>query len=310
VGSTLLAILACLLWSTAFVGIKIGLRYATPLSFAGIRFMVSGLILVPFWWRRAPWGRGLAGQWFFVWQVAFFQTFLLYGLFYLGIARVPGALAAIVVGASPLITALVAHFRLSDEPLTRCKALSFTIGVAGVAVVSLGRTPWVSPTGLAECVGILLLLLASVSSAVGNIMVAKEKRNLDPILLTSAQIFLGGLLLFLVSLPLEGLPAVSPPAAYYGALFWLAALSAAAFSLWFVLLKRPGASVSQLNLWKFLIPVSGAGLSWLLLPEESPHLSALVGMAAIAFAIVFFHRSESVCPATGSGDVVAPGVRG
>lgn len=36
--TTFLAILACLLWSTAFVGIKIGLEYTTPMQFAGTRF--------------------------------------------------------------------------------------------------------------------------------------------------------------------------------------------------------------------------------------------------------------------------------
>ncbi len=290
----LLAILACLLWSTAFVGIKIGLRSTTPLSFAGIRFMLSGLLLVPVWWRRTPWGAGLAGHWRLVGQVAFFQTFLLYGLFYLGIALVPAALAAIIIGASPLTTALVVHFRLTDEPLTRMRGVSLILGVVGVAVVSLGRTPWVSPAGLVECGGILLLLLSSLSSAMGNILVAKEAPGLDPILLTSAQIFLGGLFLFLVSVPLEGLPVwAALPLSYFGALAWLAGLSAVAFSLWFVLLRRPGVGVTQLNLWKFLIPVSGAGLSWLLLPDESPRPSALAGMVAIAAAIVLFHRAES-----------------
>ena len=42
------AIFACLLWSTAFAGVKIGLSYTTPFFLAGIRFLIAGLILVPF----------------------------------------------------------------------------------------------------------------------------------------------------------------------------------------------------------------------------------------------------------------------
>ena len=83
------------------------------------------------------------------------------------------------------------------------------------------------------------------------------------------------------------------PPAYYAALAWLAALSAIAFSLWFVVLKQPGATVSQLNLWKFLIPVCGALFSWLLLPGERPCWPEVAGMAAIALAIVCFHRADS-----------------
>jgi drug/metabolite transporter (DMT)-like permease len=48
-GNTILrAIIACLLWSTAYAGIKIGLQYDTPFHFAGVRFLISGLIILPF----------------------------------------------------------------------------------------------------------------------------------------------------------------------------------------------------------------------------------------------------------------------
>ncbi|MCD6354765.1 MAG: hypothetical protein J7L95_04370 [Prolixibacteraceae bacterium] len=39
--TTFLAILACWLWSTAFVGVKIGLEYQSPFQFAGSRFFIS-----------------------------------------------------------------------------------------------------------------------------------------------------------------------------------------------------------------------------------------------------------------------------
>lgn len=39
--SVFLAVFACFLWSTAFVGIKVGLQYTTPFFFAGVRFMLS-----------------------------------------------------------------------------------------------------------------------------------------------------------------------------------------------------------------------------------------------------------------------------
>ena len=292
-GTVLLAILACLLWSTAFAGIKIGLRYTTPLSFAGIRFMLAGLMLAPFWWRRVDWRSACRQGWGTILTVAFFQTFLLYGLFYLGISVVSGALAAIIIGASPLTTALLAHYCMDREPMTVGKLASLGLGLAGVVLISVSRHPWASPAGLKEFGGILLLLFSTLSSAFGNILVAKDRHRLDPILLNSVQIFVGGLLLFGVSVPVEGLTWRLLPPAYYGALAWLSALSAIAFSLWFVVLKRPGVSVSQLNLWKFLIPVCGAFFSWLLLPAESPHWPEVAGMAAIALAIACFHLAAS-----------------
>ena len=290
--ATLLAILACLLWSTAFVGIKIGLRHATPFSFAGLRFMLSGLLLAPFWPRRDVVGacrRDLA----LIAKIAFYQTFLLYGLFYLGITMVSGALAAIIIGTAPLVTGVLAHFCMDDEPLTVSKLLSLALGVAGVAVISLSREPWASPEGLRTFWGIALLLLSTVASGYGNVLVARDRGAIDPVLLNSVQIFVGGFVLFLISLPLEGLPRFAQPPVYYGALLWLAVLSAVAFSLWFVLLKDPVVSVSRLNLWKFIIPVCGAALSWALLPDESPSPATLAGMTMIAVAIVAYYVADA-----------------
>lgn len=93
-------------------------------------------------------------------------------------------------------------------------------------------------------------------------------------------------MLFLVSIPVEGLNMGPYPAEYYVALAWLSFLSAAAFSIWFVLLKRPGVKVSILNVWKFLIPVSGAILSWLLLENEHPDIVSIIGMVVIAISLL------------------------
>lgn len=285
----LLAVTACLLWSTAFVGVKVGLRYTGPFAFAGQRFMLSGVLLLPFWWRRRPSCAAVLEHGGLLLTVALFQTFLLYGLFYFGMTLVPGALAAMVIGASPLVTAVLAHFCMAGDRLTPVKVAGLLLGLSGVAALSVSRQPWGSAAGLAELTGIGVLLLANVAGALGNILVARHKAELDSVFLNSAQIFVGGLGLWLLSLGLEAPAAAHLPWTYFAALGWLAFLSAAAFSIWFILLRRPGVRVSELNLWKFLIPVCGALLSWLLLPEEGPSLWPVIGMLCIAAAIVIFN---------------------
>jgi len=285
----LLAVTACLLWSTAFVGVKVGLKYAGPFAFAGQRFMLAGLLLAPFWWSRRPSCSAACSHAGMIFSIALFQTFILYGLFYLGMTLIPGALAAMVIGASPLVTAVLAHYCMTGDRLSPLKGGSLLLGIIGVAVLSLSRQPWISATGLVELAGIGVLLLSNVAGALGNILVARHRAELDPVFLNSAQLFIGGLGLWLLSLLLEVKPLQPLPWSYYAALGWLAFLSAAAFSIWFVLLRRPGVRVSELNLWKFLIPVCGALLSWLLLPEEGPSLWPVVGMLCITAAIVIFN---------------------
>ena len=297
----LLAIFACLLWSTAFVGVKIGLRYSDPFSFAGIRFMMAGLLLIPFWWNRRPGFVEIQANIRTIILVSFFQTFFMYGLFYLAMTMVSGAIAAILIGASPLTAAVVAHYSRADDSMTLPKSISLLLGMVGVIIISISLRPWVSPTGLTEFIGVVLLFLSTISSAFGNVLVAGEKSDMDPVFLNSLQIFLGGLFLFLVSLPLEGMTVHIFPAEYYLSLLWLSCLSAVAFTLWFVLLQRPGVKVSGLNIWKFIIPVFGAVFSWVLLPDESPQLSSLTGMVAIAVSIVLFYRNDGRDPVQGFG---------
>ncbi len=289
---SLLAFLACFLWSTAFVAVKTGLEHSKPLSFAGIRFMLAGLLLLPFWWKISSPFRSLLSNLRTVLLIAFFQTFVLYGLLFLGMTRIPGALAAIIIGSSPMISAIVAHFLISDDKMSLSKVLCILIGIMGVFVISISRQPWSSPTGFSEFIGILLLLLGSLSSAFGNVIVAKDQ-GMDPLPLNSAQMFLGGLFLFLLSFPVEGVPTLAYPLEFYMALLWLVFISAAAFTLWFVLLKWPGVKFSELNLWKFVIPVSGAILSWMLIPEEHPNAVQVMGMVCVAASILSFNMVGS-----------------
>jgi drug/metabolite transporter (DMT)-like permease len=133
--------------------------------------------------------------------------------------------------------------------------------------------------------GIGLLLLNNLVSGYANVLVSKSPSGISPLTLSSSSLIFGGILLFLLSVPVEGLNTGPFPAEYYVALGWLSFLSAAAISIWFVLLRRPGVKVSVLNVWKFLIPVSGAILSWLLIEEEKPDLISIAGMSVIALSL-------------------------
>lgn len=287
------AILACALWSTAFVAIKEGLKYSSPFTFAGVRFMISGLILTPFWLGTPKPFESIIKNHRIILKICFFQTFLLYGLFYWGMTMVPGSIGAIITGSSPLITALVAHIFMSDDKMNMAKTLSLLVGVAGISIISFDRSPF-TLEGITHLAGVALVALAVLSSAFGNIAVAKNKNNMNPVLLTSVQIFMGGFLLLAMGIPLEGVPKIfNQPLIFYLALLWLSFLSAAAFSIWFILLKKYNAKVSYLNMWKFIIPALGALLSWVLLPDDKATLTQAIGIVCVAGSIIMCSRAYS-----------------
>lgn len=287
--TTFLAIVASWLWSTAFVGVKIGLAYHTPFQFAGIRFFISGLLLFIFFGNPRRFLKEALKSPGYLFLIALVQIFLQYALFYSGLNLVPSALASMIVGSSPLFIAVYVHFALHNDRMSTGKLVSILIGVAGIAIITLGRTT-VAFRGEYEWLGILLLFLNNLSSGYANVLVQKRSQGISPVVLSSASLMIGGLLLFVVSLPLEGWNMGPFPMAYYLSLGWLSFLSAAAFSIWFALIKRPGVKISELNIWKFLIPVSGAILSWLIMPDEYPDAYSISGMVIIGFSLIVLNR--------------------
>ncbi|MDX1283770.1 MAG: DMT family transporter [Draconibacterium sp.] len=286
--TTFLAIVACLLWSTAFVGVKIGLEYQSPFQFAGIRFFISGVLIFIYFGKPREFFIQLKNYWKFILLLSVVQIFAQYALFYSGIDLVPSALAAMIIGSQPLFIAVVAHLLIHNDRMTPLKTASILVGVIGIAIITLGRAK-VEMRGELEFLGIGLLLVNNVISGYSNVIIAKKSKGISPVVLSSTSLMIGGLMLFFVSIPKEGINFGPFPTTYYYALAWLSFLSAASITIWYALLKRPSVKVSLLNVWKFLIPVIGAILSWIILTDESPDLISILGMLLIAFSLIAYN---------------------
>jgi len=281
------AVIACLLWSTAYAGIKLGLQYDTPLHFAGIRFILSGLMILPFTVRIPEYLKIIREHWKLIAWVTFLQTLMNYIFFYLGMDLVPGALGAIIVGSQPLVTAIVAAMMHREDKLTRGKVITIIFGISGVILISAGRQAFKLGSAI-EMLGVAMILVANIATAISNVMVSLRNRGINPLVLSSSTLLIGGVIIFLMSMGVETRPSVRFPLEYWLVLGWLSFMSAVAFSLWFRLLQRPGVRVSELNLWKFIIPVVGAILSWMLVPGENPEWLTITGMVIITASLVMF----------------------
>ncbi|MDC1105863.1 DMT family transporter [Prolixibacteraceae bacterium] len=297
--SNVMAIVACLLWSTAFVGIKIGIQYTPPLQFAGIRFMLSGLMILPFIPHKKRIVASIKKHWKYMSLLALMQTVIHYALFYQGVRLIPSSVSAIIIGMGPMFVMSVAHFYSDGDKMNRDKMISVVLGIIGVICVVLGKGGKMAETSYwMTAVGVGLLLLTNLNSGFVNVLVKSKTENMPPLILTMYTMFMGGVCLFIMGVTTEGFAGFVFPEPYYYSLAWLSFLSAAAFSLWFTVLQRSEVKVSEINIWKFLIPVSGALLSWTILPNESPSILALIGMGFTAAALIWMNygskRSKKV----------------
>lgn len=281
----LLAILACVLWGSAFAGAKIGFEYTTPLHLSGMRFTLAGLLLVPFLiYQKVDWKSNLK-EWRYMLLFGLLQTFLQYGLFFMGLKNVPGAISAIIIGGGPLFIAVMAHFTIQDDKLTARKSIAIALGLIGIVFISVAKGS-VGEIGSSFYYGVALLIISNIIGASTNIIVAKNKGRVSPVMLTAVANFTGGLLLYIVSFFTEDWYIKDYTTEFYMAWIWLALIPAAGFSIWYTLLHRPGVKVSELNIWKFVIPVTGAILSWMLLPDETPDIYSIIGIVIITTALI------------------------
>ncbi len=284
------AIIACLLWSTAYATIKIGLQYDTPLHFAGVRFILAGLMILPFTVKPALFFPIIREHWKIVLWVTVLQTLINYILFYLGMDLVPGALGAVIVGSQPLVTAVVAAMMHGGDPLTKRKIITIIFGITGVILISAGRQAFKLGSAI-ELLGVFMILVANIATATSNVLVSLKSKGMNPLVLSSVSLFTGGFIIWLISIPIEGKPHGPLPSEYWLALIWLSFMGATAFSIWFKLLQRPHVKVSELNLWKFIIPVVGAILSWILVPGEKPEWLTITGMIIITSSLIGFYKN-------------------
>lgn len=283
-----LAILTCFIWSSVYALIKLGLKYDTPFCFAAKRFIIAGLMVIPFSGRLSCYLKIIRIYPGIIIKVTLLQVIINYVLFYLGMNLVPGAIGAVIVGSQPLVTALVAAWMIEDDNITKRKIITIIAGIAGVVLISAGRQALKLGTS-AELLGIILIMGANIATSVSNVIVSTRSKGINPMVMNSFSLLIGGIFIYLLAIPLETVkPLDSYPLKYWLILISLSFVSAYTFSIWYKLLQRPEVKVSELNLWKFIIPVFGAIISWLVVSEEKPDILTIAGIIIISLSLLLF----------------------
>ncbi|TKX60972.1 DMT family transporter [Halorubrum sp. ASP1] len=282
-------LLLATLWGTSFVAIEAGLQYFPPLLFAGVRYAVAGAVVLGYAAvaadRWTPRGRD---EWLGVAVAGTFVIAAYHGLLYLGEVRISGAVAAVVVSLSPVLTAVFAAALLPNERLGPVEIGGFALGVLGVAVVA---DPAAAGLGSAAVVGVGLALAGAVAFSLGAVLLRPLRTDLPIAALQGWAMVIGaGQLLVAAAAIGESPAAVVWNQTSIASLAYLTLLSGVvAFLLYFALLDAVGPS--QLHLVGYAEPVVAAVGSWLLL-GHLVDASALVGFVAILAGFLVLERRE------------------
>ncbi len=284
---TLGAMVSCFLWGSAYPMIKLGYEEfeissnmtATQILFAGIRFTLAGIlaVLIGCIIRRKlllPKKSSVP----MILKLSMFQTIGQYFFFYVGLAHTTGVRASIIQGTNVFAVLVVASIVFRQEKLTVGKGAGCIIGFLGVLLVSLYK----GSLGTGDIIrGDLFIIISTVAYAFSSVLLKDYTKKEDPVVLSGYQFIIGGLIMTIAGLLMGG-RIVKVTGRGIADLFYLAFVSAVAYTIWGILMKHN--PVSRISVYGFLTPIFGVITSIILLDEGAgfglPHLIALVLVCA------------------------------
>lgn len=289
-------------WGTAGIATRAAFREGLgPYTIIGMRTLIAAAAVFAYrLLRRRPFpGRRL---WSLGAVLGVTNITAPYILFTLAVQHASAGFLGLLITNIPLVTAVWAHFLLSDEPLDRRKALGLSLAVAGVAVLIATGESGLGDGGKPG-LAISLAMGGIVISSFGGVHARRHAPDHDVLDLAGPQFALGAVVLVSAMLAVEGLPAGVSLAGWGLLLYMALAGTFMPFVLFFWMLQR--VSATKASLPSYLIPiVSLAGGALLLDERVTPFI--VIGGALILAGVVFTERAESKLPAAGPAPEVAP----
>ena len=288
--SALLAIFCCLLWGSAFATIKVGYELfeisgtGSQILFAGLRFIIAGILVISTICIKNkklmyPKRRSLA----MVCKISLCQTFLQYIFFYVGLAGTTAVKASLLDGSSVFFSIIISGLVFRMERLTAKKIIACVIGFSGIILLNLN--------GLSFDInaGDVMLLISAVAYAMSSVLIKRYSQYENPVVISGYQFIMGGAALCAVGLLLGG-KITTVPLMGICVLVYLAFISAAAYSLWGLLLKHN--PVSKITIYSFTIQIFGVVISSVVLTEaiNTSPIIYLVSLILICSGIYILNR--------------------
>jgi drug/metabolite transporter (DMT)-like permease len=275
------ALFVTFLWSLSWILIKIGLHDVPALTFAGLRYTLAFVCLLPLFLKfgglavlkkltRRDWV-GLAGLGLIYYAVT-------QGAQFWGLAFLPAVTVSLLLNLSAPVVALWGIFWLGERP-TGGQWAGMTLCLAGIGIYFNGSLPEDS-----QLTGLGIMLVGVLANAASSILGRKLNRQgkFTPLAVTTISMGIGGLALLAGGLSSQPLPNLTLSS--WAIIGWLALVNTAfAFTLWNSTLRTLSAMESSLINNTMLVQI--ALLAWVFLGEEVAGLKIL-GLALVALGVL------------------------
>ncbi len=285
--------LTCLLWSSSFLFIKLGLRDIPPFTFAWLRLLLAAVVLVPLATARGEWATVTPRHLTHVMLAGVVLLGVNYGLIFWGAQYIPSGLVAILQSATPVFALGLGWLR-GSEVVTARKVAALACGVVGVALIFGAEA---GASGRNALLGSGAVLGSAACVAAAYVWLKGLRSRLRPLGVTAAQCVAGLVPLAIAGFAVEGAPRTSAWSAHaMGALLYLGLVcSVLAFWLNYWLLERMDTS-AMLMMGVAEVPIAIA-LGAAIFDERIPS-GTLAGATLILAGVVLILLSRRAASLT------------
>lgn len=280
--AVLQALFVTFLWSTSWVFIKIGLQDIPALTFAGLRYFLAFLVLLPVFLlsgQRAEIKSLTRKDWGILVLLGLLFYTVTQGTQFLGLNYLPAVTFSLMLNGTALVVAILGIFILG-EILSKLQWAGMLIFVAGVAVFFY-PFDFFEGSAFGYFIAGLSVLATSLSSVIGRAV--NRQQRFGPLTITTISMGFGSIVLLLIGWLVEEPPYLDLTG--WLIVIWLAVVNTAfAFTLWNRTLRTLSATESSVINNTMLIQISI--LAWLFLGESLSWLQ-IVGLILAAVGTLF-----------------------
>ncbi|WP_107838357.1 DMT family transporter [Metasolibacillus meyeri] len=194
----LVLLIVMLAWGLNVVALKLLVSYFSPLTMTAVRIFIAGITVVGILALLKKLQKPTRIEVYGIMSASILGVVLHHSLLAFGLANTSAVKGSIILGFSPLLTAILAIV-FGFTQMSWKRFVGFVIGAFGVIMAVMRGGEGI--TGVA--LGDLFIFLSILAQAFSFLVISKTSKTLNPVVLTGYMMLSGSLVLLLLALMIE-----------------------------------------------------------------------------------------------------------